>query len=150
MRSGSLPPPLEPILHLGERLEAVGGFFGGRGVMFCFQLLCSSWGHGRCFQVDLTAKSWLHSAPVALLSLNSQTPHSTNRASSGKAHPFHLAYFLSVFLFVSGQGISPFTSSEGFVLQASVGPLSCNASESPGSYRGHFIHSQSLIGINFT
>lgn len=61
--------------------------------------------------------------PVALLSMNSQTPLSTDRLSSGQGHPFHFAYFLGVFPFVSGQGMSLFTSSEGFVLWASVGPF---------------------------
>lgn len=110
---------------LGETWSCGWVFWGARGWVFCFQLLCSSpEGAQQMLQIRPShAKSWVHSEQVALLFLNSQTPHSTNRPSSGKGHPFHLAYFLGVFLFVSGQGISPFTSSEGFVLWASVGPF---------------------------
>lgn len=34
--SGSLPPPLEPILHLGRDLKLWVGFLGGAGVSVLF------------------------------------------------------------------------------------------------------------------
>lgn len=75
------------------------GWVLGAGWVFCFQLLCSSpEGAQQMLQVrphTLSHDCTVHQLPCFL---NSQTPHSTNRASSGKGHPFHLAYFLSVFL----------------------------------------------------
>ena len=121
----SLPPPLEPNSSSWESLEAVGGFFFEGGSVLFPVVVLKPWGS----TVDapgLTLTCWVvspQSWPVALLSMNSQTPHSTDRLSSGKGHPSHFAYSLGVFLFVSGQGMSLFTSSEGFVLWASVGPF---------------------------
>ena len=122
--SGHFLLPWSQLLHLGRALKPWVGFFEGGSVLFPAVVL-KPWGS----TVDapgLTLTCWVvgpQSWPVALLSMNSQTPHSTDRLSSGKGHPSHFAYFLGVFLFVSGQGMSLFTSSEGFALWASVGPF---------------------------